>query len=70
MNIAPEWVEDLPQDIAGMKICKIKCSPREWIYKSQVQKPEVLQDTFFEKERPNRNTEGRKVHWSPVLSLW
>ena len=34
MNIAPEWVEDLPQDIGGMKIYKIKCSPREWIHKS------------------------------------
>ena len=24
VNIAPEWVEDLPQDIYGMKIYKIK----------------------------------------------
>ena len=29
--------------------------------------PEVLQDAFFGKERPNRNKEGRKVHWKPAL---
>ena len=34
MNIAPEW-KDLPQDIYGMKIYKMKCLPREWVQKSQ-----------------------------------
>ena len=29
---------------------------------SQKPGPEVLQDALFEKERPNRNKEGRKVH--------
>ena len=24
--------------------------------------PEVFQNAFFKKERPNRNKEGRKVH--------
>ena len=35
MNITPEWVEDLPQDIDGMKIYKIKCLLRELVLKSQ-----------------------------------
>ena len=61
MNIVPEWVEDLPQDINGMKSYKMKCSPREWVQKTQ--DLSVLQDAFFEKERPNGNKEGRKVHW-------
>ena len=34
MNIVPEWVEDLPQNIDGMKIYKIKCLPRELIHKA------------------------------------
>ena len=29
MNIAPELVDNLPQDIDGMKIYKLKCLPRE-----------------------------------------
>ena len=35
VNIVPEWVEDLPQDIDGMKIYKIKCLPRELVQKRQ-----------------------------------
>ena len=35
VNIAPEWMEDLLQDIDGMMIYKIKCLPREWVHKSQ-----------------------------------
>ena len=46
MNKAPEQVKDLPQDIDGMKIYKMKCMPRELV----------------QKERPNRNKEGMKVH--------
>ena len=49
------------EDIDGMKIYKIKCLPR--YMDSQKPGPEVLQDAFFEKDRPNRNKEGRKVHW-------
>ena len=30
---------------------------------------EVLQDAYFEKERPDRNKEGWKVHQKPVLLL-
>ena len=30
---------------------------------SQKPGPEVLQDAFSEKERPNRNKESRKVYW-------
>ena len=29
INIAPEWVDHLPDDIDGMKIFKIKCLPIE-----------------------------------------
>ena len=35
MNIAPEWMKNLPQGISGMKIYKMKCLPRDWIQKSQ-----------------------------------
>ena len=35
INIAPEWVDDLPQDIDGIKIYKMKCLQREWIQKCQ-----------------------------------
>ena len=28
VNIATEWVEDLPQDIDELKLYKIKCLPR------------------------------------------
>ena len=34
MNMASEWVKDLPQDIDGMKIYKMKCLPREWVQKT------------------------------------
>ena len=34
-NIAAEWVDDLPLDIDGFKLYKIKCSPGEWVQKSQ-----------------------------------
>ena len=34
MNIVPEWVDDLPQDIDGMKIFKMKCLLREWVQKT------------------------------------
>ena len=34
MNIAPEWVDDLPHDIEGVKIVKMKCLPREWVQKT------------------------------------
>ena len=30
-----EWVDELPHDINGFKLYKIKCSPQEWIQKSQ-----------------------------------
>ena len=29
MNMAPEWVGNLPEDIAGIKFLKIRCSPSE-----------------------------------------
>ena len=29
MNIAPEWVDNLPEDIDGIKILKMKCLQRE-----------------------------------------
>ena len=60
MNIAPESVEDLSQDIDGMKIYKIKCLPREWIHKAGMS---GTSRPFFVKERPNRKKEVRKVHW-------
>ena len=31
INIAPESVDDLPEDLECMKIFKIKCLPREWV---------------------------------------
>ena len=31
VNIAPEWVDHLLEDIDGMKIFNIKCLPRERI---------------------------------------
>ena len=33
MNISPEWVDDLPEDIEGEKIFKIKCLQSEWVEK-------------------------------------
>ena len=35
VNIAAEWVDDLPHNIDGLKLYKIKCSPREWAQKGQ-----------------------------------
>ena len=35
VNIAPEWVVELPQDIDGMKIYKIECLSTKWVQKSQ-----------------------------------
>ena len=31
VNIAAEWVVDLPHDIYGLKLYKINCSLREWV---------------------------------------
>ena len=67
VDTAAEWVDDLPHDIDGLKLYKIKCSPQEWIQKSQDY--EVLQDAFLEKEGPDRNKEGWKVHQKSVLLL-
>ena len=33
MNIVSERVDDLPEDIDGMKIFKMKSSPKDWIQK-------------------------------------
>ena len=66
MNITPEWVEHLPQDINGIKIYRKNVHQEIGLQKLG---PEVLQDAFFEQERPNRNKEGRKVHWYSLLSL-
>ena len=30
-----EWVDELPHDINGFKLYKIKCPPQEWVQKSQ-----------------------------------
>ena len=30
-----EWVDELPHDINGFKLYKMKCSPQEWVQKSQ-----------------------------------
>ena len=35
VKTAAEWVDDLPHDIDGSKLHKIKCSPKEWAQKSQ-----------------------------------
>ena len=35
VNIAEEWVNDLLHDKDGLKLYKIKCSPQEWVQKSQ-----------------------------------
>ena len=34
-NTTAEWVDDLPYDIGGFKLYKIKCSPQKWVQKSQ-----------------------------------
>ena len=31
VKTAAEWVDDLPHDIDGFKLYKIKCSPQEWV---------------------------------------
>ena len=33
MKNAPEWVDDFPEDIDGMKIFKIKYLLRGWVWK-------------------------------------
>ena len=35
LNIEAECVDELPHDIDGFKLYKIKCSPQEWVQKSQ-----------------------------------
>ena len=35
VNTAAEWLDDLPHDIDGFKPYKIRCSPQEWVQKSQ-----------------------------------
>ena len=35
VNIAAEWLDDLPQDINRFKLHKLKCSPHEWLQKNQ-----------------------------------
>ena len=35
VKTAEEWVDDLPHDIDGFKLHKIKCSPQEWVQKYQ-----------------------------------
>ena len=35
VNMATEWVDDMPYDINGFKLYKLKCSSHEWVQKSQ-----------------------------------
>ena len=35
VKTAAEWVDELPHDINGFKLYKIKCLPQEWVQKSQ-----------------------------------
>ena len=35
INTEAECVDELPHDINGFKLYKIKCSPQEWVQKSQ-----------------------------------
>ena len=35
LKMEAEWEEELPYDINGFKLYKIKCSPQEWVQKSQ-----------------------------------
>ena len=49
MNISPEW--DLRDEMFAERMS------------SEKTRPYILQDAFFEKERPNRKKEGRKLHW-------
>ena len=57
LNIAPEWLGHLQDDIDCTKIFKIKCLPTEWVERTH--HLQVLHDAFFEKERPYRNKEGK-----------
>ena len=35
INTEAECVDELPHDIGGFKLYQIKCSPQEWVQKSQ-----------------------------------
>ena len=35
VDTGAEWVDNLSHDIDGLKLYKIKCSPQEWVQKSQ-----------------------------------
>ena len=35
INTEAECVDELPHDIDGLKLYQIKCSPQEWVQKSQ-----------------------------------
>ena len=35
LKMEAKWVDELPRDINGFKLYKIKCSPQEWVQKSQ-----------------------------------
>ena len=35
LKMEAEWVNEVPHDINGFKLHKIKCSPQEWVQKSQ-----------------------------------
>ena len=35
INTMAECVDELPHDIDGFKLYQIKCSPQEWVQKSQ-----------------------------------
>ena len=48
VNVGAEWVDDLPHDIHGLKLYKIKFSPWEGVQKSPGS--EVLQEAFLEKD--------------------
>ena len=67
VNTAAEWVDDLPHDTDGFKLYKMKCSLQEWVQKNPGS--ELLQNAFLQKEGPDRNKKGWKVHWKPVLHL-
>ena len=58
-----EWVDELPHDINGFKLYKIKCSPQEWVQKSQ--------DLRYFKMNPSRRKDlGTRKFGRCIKSLY
>ena len=67
LKMEAEWVDELPHDINGFKLYKIKCSPQEWVQKSQDLR--YFKMKYIKKKGFNRDEDSWEMHRKSALHV-